>query len=82
MRICISGWVVRPEAESLRRKAIVSLPHVVSRDQWLAAREELLAEEKRLARARDALGAVRRALRDTYTFGVLVGRPAGGADHE
>lgn len=37
-------------------------PQVVSRDEWLVARKELLAEEKRLTRARDALSARRRAL--------------------
>ena len=37
-------------------------PHVVSRDQWLAARKELLAKEKELTRARDALNAERRML--------------------
>ncbi len=38
------------------------LPRVVSRDEWLAARKELLAEEKALTRARDALAAKRRRL--------------------
>ena len=40
----------------------MSLPDVVSRDQWLAARKALLAEEKRVTRARDALNAQRRRL--------------------
>ena len=40
----------------------MSLPDVVSRDQWLAARKELLAKEKELTRARDALNAERRML--------------------
>lgn len=40
----------------------MDLPAVVSRDKWLAARTELLAEEKALTRARDALAARRRAL--------------------
>jgi predicted dithiol-disulfide oxidoreductase (DUF899 family) len=40
----------------------VSLPPVVSRDQWLRAREALLAKEKELTRARDALNAERRRL--------------------
>jgi predicted dithiol-disulfide oxidoreductase (DUF899 family) len=40
----------------------MSLPDVVSREQWLAARKELLAKEKELTRARDALNAERRRL--------------------
>jgi predicted dithiol-disulfide oxidoreductase (DUF899 family) len=39
-----------------------NLPQVVSRDEWLAARKELLAREKELTRARDALNAERRRL--------------------
>ncbi|MBA3268626.1 MAG: DUF899 domain-containing protein [Acidimicrobiia bacterium] len=40
----------------------MSLPQVVSRDEWLAARKELLAKEKELTRQRDALNAERRGL--------------------
>jgi predicted dithiol-disulfide oxidoreductase (DUF899 family) len=40
----------------------MSLPEVVSREQWLAARKALLAEEKKLTRRRDALNADRRRL--------------------
>ena len=40
----------------------MSLPHVVTRDEWLVARKELLAREKELTRARDALNAERRRL--------------------
>jgi predicted dithiol-disulfide oxidoreductase (DUF899 family) len=40
----------------------VSLPNVVSRDEWLAARKELLAQEKELTRRRDELNATRRRL--------------------
>jgi predicted dithiol-disulfide oxidoreductase (DUF899 family) len=40
----------------------MSLPAIVSRDEWLAARKELLAKEKELTRARDALNADRRRL--------------------
>ena len=40
----------------------MSLPKVVSHEQWLAAREALLAKEKELTRARDALVAERRRL--------------------
>jgi predicted dithiol-disulfide oxidoreductase (DUF899 family) len=40
----------------------MSLPRVVSRDEWLAARRALLAEEKAMTRARDALSTKRREL--------------------
>ncbi len=40
----------------------MSLPHVVSGDEWLAARKELLAKEKELTRERDRLNADRRRL--------------------
>jgi predicted dithiol-disulfide oxidoreductase (DUF899 family) len=40
----------------------MSLPPVVSRDEWVAARKELLAKEKQLTRERDALNAERRRL--------------------
>ncbi|MCI3277295.1 DUF899 domain-containing protein [Streptomyces cylindrosporus] len=40
----------------------MSLPEIVSREQWRAARAELLAEEKAATRARDALNAARRRL--------------------
>jgi len=37
-------------------------PQVVSRDEWLAARKQLLAKEKEFTRQRDALNAERRRL--------------------
>jgi predicted dithiol-disulfide oxidoreductase (DUF899 family) len=40
----------------------MSLPEVVSREEWLAARKELLAKEKAATRAQDALNAERRRL--------------------
>ncbi len=40
----------------------MSLPAVVSRQEWLAARKSLLAEEKALTRARDAVSTRRRLL--------------------
>lgn len=40
----------------------MSLPPVVSRAEWVAARKELLAEEKAMTRARDRLNAKRRML--------------------
>ena len=40
----------------------MSLPRIASRDDWRAARIELLAREKELTRQRDALSAARRSL--------------------
>ena len=40
----------------------MALPDVVSREQWLVARLQLLSEEKELTRRRDALNARRRML--------------------
>ena len=40
----------------------MSLPDVVTRDEWVVARKQLLAEEKELTRRRDALNAERRRL--------------------
>ena len=40
----------------------MSLPEIVSGDEWLQARKELLAREKQLTRQRDALNADRRRL--------------------
>jgi predicted dithiol-disulfide oxidoreductase (DUF899 family) len=40
----------------------MSLPDVVSREQWLEARRQLLAREKEATRARDALNADRRRM--------------------
>jgi predicted dithiol-disulfide oxidoreductase (DUF899 family) len=40
----------------------MSLPDIVTPDEWLVARKELLAEEKDLTRRRDALNARRRRL--------------------
>jgi predicted dithiol-disulfide oxidoreductase (DUF899 family) len=40
----------------------MSLPRIADPDDWLAARRELLAEEKALTRARDALNTKRREL--------------------
>ncbi|MFD7709434.1 DUF899 domain-containing protein [Streptomyces sp. NPDC059785] len=40
----------------------MTLPQIVSREEWRLAREELLAKEKAVTRARDALNAERRAL--------------------
>src|SRR3954469_10610267 len=40
----------------------MSLPEIVSREEWLGARTELRAKEKELTRARDALNTERRRL--------------------
>jgi predicted dithiol-disulfide oxidoreductase (DUF899 family) len=40
----------------------MSLPRIATREEWLAARRELLAKEKNLTRQRDALSADRRNL--------------------
>jgi predicted dithiol-disulfide oxidoreductase (DUF899 family) len=40
----------------------MTLPEIVTRERWLAARTELLAKEKELTRQRDALNAERRSL--------------------
>src|ERR1044072_3346397 len=42
--------------------AVRNLPDVVSREEWLTARRELLSTEKELTRARDRLNADRRRL--------------------
>ena len=42
--------------------AMRNLPTIVSREEWLAAREQLLAEEKELTRTRDRVNAARRRL--------------------
>jgi predicted dithiol-disulfide oxidoreductase (DUF899 family) len=44
------------------KRAEMKMPKVVSPQQWEAARQELLAKEKKLTRARDALAAERRRM--------------------
>lgn len=51
----------------------MSLPEIVSREEWLRARGELLVAEKRFTRERDRLAALRRelpmvAVKEEYTF--------------
>ncbi|MDX6418572.1 MAG: hypothetical protein QOG28_3192, partial [Trebonia sp.] len=51
----------------------MNTPPIVSAQEWEAAREELLAEEKKHTRARDALAAKRRrmpwlAVEKAYSF--------------
>lgn len=45
-------------APSVTQDAI-ALPQIVPRDEWQATRDELLAEEKALMKARDGLAATR-----------------------
>ncbi|MBV9934592.1 MAG: DUF899 family protein, partial [Actinobacteria bacterium] len=40
----------------------MSLPKIVSREEWVEARKELLAKEKEMTRQRDALNVERRNL--------------------
>ena len=40
----------------------MDIPPVASRDEWLAARKDLLAQEKQASHVKDALDAARRAL--------------------
>jgi predicted dithiol-disulfide oxidoreductase (DUF899 family) len=49
------------ETPKMETPKIVS-PPIVSKEEWLAAREQLLADEKRLTRERDALAAKRRRM--------------------
>jgi predicted dithiol-disulfide oxidoreductase (DUF899 family) len=44
------------------KEATMSLPKIASRDEWLAARKDLLAKEKELTRRRDAQNTERRNL--------------------
>jgi predicted dithiol-disulfide oxidoreductase (DUF899 family) len=61
----------------------MNIPHVVPGEEWLAARKDLLAREKEVTRAKDAVDAARRQLPVTevtkdYTFtgpGGQVGLP-------
>ena len=55
--LCIAGPGSRPGSGGP-----MNLPQVVSREEWLAARKELLTREKELTRARDTLNADRRRL--------------------
>ncbi len=57
-----------------------NLPEVVTQEEWLAARRELLAKEKEVTRARDRVNADRRRLPmvrvdKPYTFAGPGGKP-------
>src|SRR6058998_4021610 len=45
-----------------KRKKTMKTPSIVSRQEWEAARQQLLVKEKELTRARDALAAERRRM--------------------
>jgi predicted dithiol-disulfide oxidoreductase (DUF899 family) len=57
--VFISGLIYEKKSDLGAR---MSLPDVVSREEWLAARKELLVKEKELTRARDRVNADRRRL--------------------
>ena len=56
----------------------MSLPEIVTRDEWLAARTALLEQEKELTRRRDALSAERRRLPMVEIDGTVEVVGAGG----
>src|SRR4249920_785238 len=47
---------------SVRREHVMETPPIVSPQEWEAAREKLLVNEKEITRARDALAAERRRM--------------------
>ena len=53
---------LRTETRSERKERAMSLPDIVSREEWLVARKQLLADEKEMTRTHDRLAAKRRML--------------------
>ncbi len=49
-------------SKGVTSKRTIDNPRVVSREEWITARKELLAKEKNLTRQRDAVSAERRQL--------------------
>src|SRR5260370_40720299 len=49
-------------SKEVTSKRTIDNPRVVSREEWITARKELLAKEKNLNRQRDAVSAERRQL--------------------
>src|SRR5258708_22366591 len=49
-------------SKEVTSKRTIDNPRVVSREEWITARKELLAKEKNLTRQRDAVSAERRQL--------------------
>jgi predicted dithiol-disulfide oxidoreductase (DUF899 family) len=62
--LSISRGVLRPitDGPTEPEESSMNDPAVVSRETWLAARKELLQQEKELSRRRDAVNAQRRRL--------------------
>src|SRR5258708_4912973 len=52
----------RVMSKEVKSKRTIDNPRVVSREEWITARKELLAKEKNLTRQRDAVSAERRQL--------------------
>ena len=48
--------------EPVIEKTVIERQKIVSKTEWVGARKELLAQEKALTRARDAVSAARRKL--------------------
>ena len=53
---------VQPQTEVKSEAAEMTLHRIVSREEWVAARKALLAQEKEFTRLRDRLSTDRRAL--------------------
>ena len=53
---------MQTSSENGRKRIAMKTPPIVSPQEWAAAREQLLAKEKELTRARDALAAERRRM--------------------
>lgn len=62
MTIHYTAMVLFVAHATQERNASMEQPRIVSRPEWLAARKQLLAEEKAFTRARDALNRQRREL--------------------
>src|SRR5690349_8695033 len=63
--LCPSGDGGRVNAEQFAHRTkggFMTYPRIVSRDEWLVARQKLLIKEKEATRARDRLNAERRRL--------------------
>src|SRR6185503_14697642 len=61
IRQAASGLTPRIDAQQTNRRLAMKT-HVVSKQEWEAAREQMLAKEKAMTRARDALAAERRRM--------------------
>jgi hypothetical protein len=68
------AYPVTIRGEMIMATSTLSQPKVVSRDEWLAARTALLAKEKAMTRALDALRAERRWLPSERLLDVFMWR--------